>query len=217
MDVRSFMNIEWYDRKPSSGENAILNLFSRLYTLEAEINSSSIQYYLIFLDEADAGFHPKWKSKYIDIVTTIFPFLFEKNSIQFQIIFTTHDPLTLSDILNYNIIYLSEKIDDKSIILSYDNKPEKSFAANISDLISDSFFIDEGLIGTFSKKKIRKTIDWLNEKHNKADAEYFRKLIENIDEPIVQRKLSEMYDEKMHENTQKRIIQEQIKQLQKLL
>lgn len=215
-DVNSLIHPEWYNRNPSSGENAILNLFSRFYSAEIQINTSPIKYYLIFLDEGDAGFHPEWKKKYIEIVTSILPFLFSKKDAKFQIIFTTHDPLTLSDILNYNIVYLSEKVGDNSTILNFDDRPEKSFAANITDLLSDSFFIETGLIGAFSKKKIKEAVDWLNEKNNKVNAEYYQKLIENIDEPIVQRKLGEMYDEKMQTNVQKRIIEEQINQLKKI-
>lgn len=79
-DVKSFIHPEWYNRNPSSGENAILNLFSRLYTINAEINSSQIKYYIIFLDEGDAGFHPAWKKKYIEILTTIYQLAFSAYS-----------------------------------------------------------------------------------------------------------------------------------------
>ena len=217
-DVISFIHLEWYNRNPSSGENAVLNLFSRLSTIKNEIYESSIKYYILFLDEGDAGFHPEWKKKYVEILTEILPYLFEKDGIEFQIIFTTHDPLTLSDVLKYNIVYFNKKVDDNHTILNYDDKnnPSKSFAANISDLISDSFFIDGGLIGDFSKRKIKETIKWLNMPDDKSNAEYYENLVLNIDEHIVKRKLSEMYDEKMNTDLRKKIIEEQIKKLQTL-
>ena len=83
-------------------------------------------------------------------------------------------------------------------------------------MLSDSFFIDEGLIGNFSKKKIEETIKWLNKADYKNDAEYYEQLIRNIDEPIVKIKLSEMYDEKMSKNIEEEIIDEQIRKLEEL-
>jgi len=218
IEVISFINFEWYDRTPSSGENSIFNLFSRLLTIKSEIKNSDRNYYLLLLDEGDSGFHPEWKKKYVEIITKVTPLLFDKEEINFQLIFTTHDPFTLSDILNYNIVYINKKDNSGShkLISEGDiNRPQKSFAANITDLLSDSFFIDDGLIGDFSKRKIKETINWLNNTKQKSDADnYFEKLIKNIDEPIVQRKLGEMYDEKMKTNTLSILIDEQIKKLQ---
>jgi predicted ATP-binding protein involved in virulence len=62
---------------------------------------------LLFIDEGDATFHPEWKIKYVNSILKIFPEICKEKTI--QIIFTTHDPLTLSDILDSNIIYLKNK------------------------------------------------------------------------------------------------------------
>ena len=70
-----------------------------------------------------------------------------------------------------------------------------SFGANITDLLSDSFFIDDGLIGNFAKQKIEECIEWL--KYGGRDEslkEDFSKLIKMIDEPILRNKLAEMFD-----------------------
>jgi len=91
-----------------------------------------------------------------------------------------------------------------------------TFAANITDLLADSFFIDDGLIGDFAKDKIQQTIKWLQNKDIKEQAEFYKKLIKVIDEPIIQRKLAEMYDDKMSENVALSIIERQIKELQVL-
>ncbi|NHQ72501.1 hypothetical protein HAP39_18440 [Elizabethkingia miricola] len=90
-------------------------------------------------------------------------------------------------------------------------KNTNTFAANISDLLSDSFFIGDGLIGEFAKTKINETIEWLNStreeqvkkeksQKNKFDRlaskkGYHKKIIEIIDEPIIKSKLVEMYSE----------------------
>lgn len=164
------------------------------------------------LDEADLGFHPQWKKNFVTILVTFIKDFFTKIGSEVQIVFTTHDPLTLSDLPNYNIVYLDKDINGKSEIIKYDDlkRPKKSFAANITELLADSFFVKEGLIGKFASDKIDETIKWLNSKENKSDAEYHKRLIQNIDEPIIQRKLAEMYSEKMKENLSKELLQQEI-------
>ena len=202
----------------SSGEKSLINLFSNIYAsfsnshlkyIDEKMDPSNqfidysqkIERIILFLDEADLGFHPQWKKKYIKIITDIFPEIFKEiNGFQsLQIIFTTHDSLTLSDIPNGNIIYV-KKDDDYTRVLSEYEKPKKSFGANITDLLADSFFIEDGLIGDFAKEKIENVIRYLNNVEGseigKAEA---RKLIEIIDEPILKYKLKDMFFEKFPE------------------
>lgn len=130
-----------------------------------------------------------------------------------QIIFTTHDPLTLSDIPNNNIVYL-KKENGKTIILNTENKPRKSFGANITDLLADSFFIDNGLMGDFAMAIINDTIDWINDKNRDLiKKEYYKKVIDIIDEPLVKHKLKEMYFEKFPEEFDK---EDQLKKLNEM-
>lgn len=202
----------------SSGEKSLINLFSNIYStfsnthlkyLDEKIDSNNqfinysqeIETIFLFLDEADLGFHPQWKKKYIQIITDFFPQMFKEiNGFKrLQIIFTTHDSLTLSDIPNSNIIYL-KKDGSHTKVLSEDEKPKKSFGANITDLLADSFFIKDGLIGDFAKEKIEEVIKYLNNHEssvmNKITA---RKIIDIIDEPILKYKLKDMFFEKFPE------------------
>jgi hypothetical protein len=57
------------------------------------------------------------------------------------------------------VVYL-KKDADKTKVLS---ETKNSFGANITDLLADSFFIGDGLIGDFAKGKIEETIEWLND------------------------------------------------------
>ena len=76
-------------------------------------------------------------------------------NISFQIFITTHSPIFLSDIPNFNVIYLTESGNGK-------RKNNKTFAANIYELYSDSFFLNNGkngafmpyIIGNFAIKKL---------------------------------------------------------------
>lgn len=224
--LEGFVNYMPFTRRLSSGENALLNLFSRLYDfLNANLKSVKSRepkdHYILLLDEGDLGFHLVWKKKYVKSLLKTLPYFFNEldNKPSLQIIFTTHDPLTLSDLPNSNVIYIERRdYDSKSNILDYNhiNRPSRTFGANISDLIADSFFIEKSLIGDFAFEKIREAVDWLNRKEDKENAEYYKSLIKIIDEPIVQRKLSEMYDEKMESDFQINVVEEQIKKLQEL-
>jgi hypothetical protein len=141
-----------------------------------------------------------------------------------QIIMATHDPLALSDIPNHNVIYIKKDKNLKSKILgnrAEDERPEKSFGANISDLIAHSFFVEGGLVGDFASKKINQTIAWLNLQMGKDynseykiidDPIYHKKVIELIDEPIVRHKLRQMYIEATND---KEAIEKEIERLKR--
>ena len=184
----------------SSGEEMVLNLVSLLYD-NKEIDTNVNLPKILFLDEADLGLHPKWKKMFINTLMKILPKIFI--GMRLQVIFTTHDPLTLSDIPNNNIVYL-KKLNGKTIVLDDESKPKKSFGANITDLLGDSFFIDNGLIGDFAKDKITSVINWLNDDtRNSEEAHYWKQVIQIIDEPLIQYKLKEMYYEKFPEDFDK--------------
>lgn len=217
-----FISYRPFEKRLSSGENALLNLYSRLANF---INHNYInhqlkplkKHFILLLDEGDLGFHPSWKKKYVNLILKTVPYFFEqiKNAPSIEIIFATHDPLTLSDLPNKNVVYIERKdYDSYSNVLHFsnENRPKKTFGANISELLADSFFIDGALIGDFASSIVEDTINWLNgEDDNNSD--YYEKIINMIDEPIVKLKLAEMFDNKMNKNTQINLIDKQIKEL----
>lgn len=193
------------DRELSSGEKLMYEQFSifneqvsRIEKKRDKLNNTDE--YLILLDEADVCFHPLWKKKYINMLLEILPLIFVNKKL--QIIFTTHDPLTLSDIPHQNILFLG-KGENYTKVLT--NK-RKTFGANISNLLADSFFLEDGLVGDFAKKKIEEVIHVLNKmienKNNnqhidisQEEQQRIRKLIRMVDEQIIQSKLIKMYNE----------------------
>lgn len=187
-------------KKLSTGEKALLDLYSSIYDYLKRFGDHQYNENCIFLlDEADLGFHPEWKKKYINALTTTLPILINstKDKIKnIQIIFATHDPLTLSDIPNNNVIYLKKDVTITNV-LSENKKPTKSFGANITDLLADSFFIKDGLIGDFAKEKIEEVIKYLNDNKSLITENVkAKKIIDIIDEPILKYKLEDMYFEK---------------------
>lgn len=225
------------DRVLSSGEKAMINLFATIFhPVSLYINNvkdidnplKNIKNIILLLDEADLGFHPQWKKKYVKILTDFLPIMFAEipGFESVQIIFTTHDPLTLSDIPNSNVVYL-KKEGEKTKVVNQNEKPKKSFGANIHDLLANSFFIGDGLIGDFAKGKIEETIKWINLERHKKDSisqqpykidekEYIKhkKIIELIDEKVVRMKLAEMLDELKPEKAfQKELAEKEIEYL----
>jgi energy-coupling factor transporter ATP-binding protein EcfA2 len=244
------INISLFDFSPnnklSTGEKAILDFYSSVYNYidtSKESDHLNHPYYLLLLDEPDLGFHPLWKKKFINAISKTLPIIFSKiNPVKYdqdtkkyisirgnpiiQIIFSTHDPLTLSDIPNSNIIYL-DKNGGSSLIIGEIDRPTKSFGANITDLLADSFFIDDGLIGEFALEKIETTINWINEQKKRKDKEqikyivdeaeykHHKKIISIIDEHVIRLKLAEMLEElKGEKKLQEELIDEEIKYLQ---
>ncbi len=220
------------DIQLSTGEKTMYEIFSQFNEIAFYISNdiywgfnnknkySTIENYLILLDEADIGFHPTWKKKFVNLLVEIIPLIFTDKNL--QIIFTTHDPLTLSDIPNNNIVFLDKSKDGKTFISSKNDK--STFGANISDLLADSFFIEDGLMGDFAKNKIEEIILWINEnKENKRRNEefycklnFYKKIIEIIDERILKVKLSEMISELEGDNSfQKEILKKEIDLLNK--
>lgn len=201
--IPKYINLEPSFRNLSSGETAMLNLFSRIHEY-FDINVISnvptdkkYANYLLLLDEADLGFHPIWKRHFVKTLIEFLTKLFKKIDSKVQIIFTTHDPLALSDLPSNNIVYMSKLSNDSSSsIISNSNslKPKHSFGANLTDLLADSFFLKDSLMGDFAKDKIQQTIDWLNkEERNIEEKDYHKQLINMVDEPILQTKLESMY------------------------
>ncbi|OBW40663.1 hypothetical protein AB670_02985 [Chryseobacterium sp. MOF25P] len=190
-------------KKLSTGEKALIDLYSSVYDYLKRFGDHQYNENCIFLlDEADLGFHPDWKKKYVNALTTTLPILLNsvKDKIKnIQIIFATHDPLTLSDIPNKNVVYL-KRDGFTTEILSENQKPKKSFGANITDLLADSFFVKDGLIGDFAKDKIEEVIKYLNDNESLiTETAEAKQIIDIIDEPILKYKLEDMYFEKFPE------------------
>ena len=218
-----FITIDPLGRSLSSGEFSILNFFSKLYFFlqNSPFISLSKKNYILLLDEADLGLHPMWKKRFIDIILKSVPYFFEGLTPKpnLQIILTTHDPLTLSDIPKHNVIFLEKAEEGKCRISS---EVQKTFGANITDLLADSFFIKDGLIGDFAKSKINEVITWINENRNKTKIDeeklaYYKKVIELIDERVIKLKLSEMITKLLPDNTfYNKVIDDEIKRLENL-
>ena len=130
---------------------------------------------LVFLDEFELGLHPLWQKKVIDYIVG---FLTQVKNKKFNFVITTHSPFLLSDIPKQNIIFLDTDDEGKCKVVDGLKEKKETFGANIHTLLSDSFFMEDGLMGEFAKSKINEIIDFHKEveKENKKEQSNFTSL-----------------------------------------
>ena len=130
----------------SDGEIVYFNTFSSIF-MEIRKASKDGRDCVLVLDEPDLNLHPEWCRRFIDDCITL---VNNYSAVNIQFIIATHSPYMISDVPKENVFSLEEK--EKMIVIK---RAEKTFAANIIDILSDTFFLDYS-IGEFARKKILK-------------------------------------------------------------
>ena len=146
--------------KLSSGEEAMLNLFSSMYDaieLKPQKISNIKSPSLLVLDEAEIGFHPEWQRNYIKTLLDFVKALSSVSGHDYQIVITSHSPILLSDIpVNCCNFLKKEKVGDYEFKTTNVRKSQpQTFARNVFELYRNSFFLEDGLIGTFAVEKLK--------------------------------------------------------------
>lgn len=191
--INSKMKI--YYSNLSDGLKERFNLFSTIHKCVKQNNTDKYKNIILILDEPDAHMHPEWSRGLFDDILHFLKKIFDK--LNFQIIFTTHSPFMLSDIPKEDVIYLSK---DNNGNLHIKDNDINTFGCNIHMLFKHSFFIDS-TTGEFANKKIKGVVRDLSEKTKEeilsinGRNEEIKYIIDNIGEPVIKRKLEEMYRE----------------------
>jgi hypothetical protein len=197
-----FKNKSYFDQLSSGEKQQIYSIHSIIYHLKnidsVHKSENKLKYNSVFLilDEIELYYHPQAQKKTISRLL----YVLEKSKLSYvknlNIMFLTHSPFILSDIPSEFTL----KLKDGKAFTSL-NK-HKTFAANITDLLTDSFFLENGLMGDFAKEKIEETINWLNSfiSKNKVNPEvsediinHHESIIKIIDEPLLNYKLTKMF------------------------
>jgi predicted ATPase len=188
-----------YNPPISSGQKAKEIINARINDAIQKINEENPnENILILLDEADLKLHLEWQRVFIsDLIIKFLKKDYPNN--KFYVLYATHSPMILSDITNDRVVFLKKK-DDK---YSEDKQDftKSTFGANIYDIYSDSFFVDD-FMGKFAKNKINeviKIIDEYKEKKEKNPDEFMPnekaldnlKIVKNIGEPLLRNKLED--------------------------
>lgn len=130
----------------SSGEVALINIFSSIYKVMKEQTEGNI---LLIIDEIDAYLHPKWQQ---NILTHIVRWINESeefNNKKVQIVLASHSPIILSDIPNDRVIYLRS-------LCRVTKQETLTFGANINQLFYDSFLWKKEVLEVFPNIKFKR-------------------------------------------------------------
>lgn len=180
--------------KLSSGERQFLFLMSSVIYHVMNIKSVptsrvSYRYINVVLDEVELCFHPEYQRTFLYKLLRSIERLHLNTYCGFNIIITTHSPFLLSDIPQSNVLYLEDgHVKNKECM-------QNPFAANVNDILRQSFFLKNGFMGEFAKQKILKAIDDYNKK--KLDADEANELMGLIGEPLLKDRLAEVIKEEM--------------------
>ena len=214
--IPPWIDVEWFEndkslKSLSSGEKSfftfIINLMYQVQNINDKPEYNSIN---LFLDETELGLHPKWQKEYL---LNILKALNEVSTKQVHIFFASHSPFLLSDIPNKKVIFL-DKFDEKKTENIYPtldikdlkngncinvskHKELQTFGANIHTLLSDGFFMSDGLMGEFAKEKINQVYNFIVQKDTnfiktKKEAQ---NIINLIGEPLIKKQLQKLFDE----------------------
>lgn len=154
-DERFFLN------SLSSGEMQMINttssLLYHLRNLDDELkddNKINYKNILVVLEEVELYFHPEYQKKYVKYLRDQIENLNLQNIDNINIVFVTHSPFILTDILQSNSLYL-EKGEPQQC-------EEESFAGNLYDLMHSSFFLKENAMGDFAANYVTKLVERKN-------------------------------------------------------
>ncbi|MGJ0377155.1 AAA family ATPase [Aliarcobacter cryaerophilus] len=215
---RGFFNLQFFVQKKddvlyfndlSDGEQQLLLVFAKIYYLIRTIYKESSKELIFLIDEPDTFLHPDWQRNFVanlyKFITSIDIFKDKK----FHFIVTSHSPFILSDLPKENVIFLEkynenddevkkgiQKIGNCKNVTKETNI--RTFGANIHILLSNGFFMKDGLMGEFAKNKISKILNFLNGKNKFIDfpINQIKPTLELIGEDFLREKLLKMYNEK---------------------
>lgn len=147
---------------------------------------------LVVLDEAELFYHPEYQRTYIKNLIDLILRLKLTRALNIHFLITTHSPFMLSDIPKQNILYIENGV-------SAGDKMISPFCANISDILSQNFFLSEnGFIGEFAKDKVFELSAVLDNYSLKKYREQYNSetislIIQSIGEPLIRNELWRKY------------------------
>lgn len=179
-------------QKLNSAGALVYHLRNLDYRLEQQ-ERLEYDYVMVVFEEVELYFHPDYQRTLIQYLLTQIEQAKLKNIKGIQLIYVTHSPFILTDMLDRNVIYLSK--DGKA-------RPDKrTFAANIYDLLDDHFFLDE-TIGDVALHKLQKLISLYHDQNDEHRGHMFmqlesefRKLKDQIADGYLKEDYSRMYYE----------------------
>ncbi len=197
----------------SDGEKVKLGYFSTLYSiLNGEFKNK--KYVTLLFDEVETYLHPEWSRKFLyELIEELEKYEDKK----FKLIFATHSPFLIADVLAKDCIYLSK--DENGKIQAEIKEDVKTFGANIIDLFKNTMFL-ESTFGKFATEKIKWAVDEISDSKksysqikNNPEIKF---LIDEIGEKLISNKLKSMIESKF-ENKDEEYYRKKIEEYQEKL
>ena len=198
----------------STGEKNILTLISELtYELKRFALQQPIftwqqnKTFLVLVDEIETSMHLDWSRQFINFLVEYLdsqtfnapntPSFFSDGNYNIQLIFSTHSPFMLSDIVNNSTIALKRLSNHTS-----SQEILTTFAQNIQVIMHNSLFIDD-CFGEYAKSKLDFLLKMLSPDIETPDElkQMIIYLIGQVGEPIIKKKLLDMYSKKYFDNS----------------
>ncbi|MDR3679481.1 MAG: AAA family ATPase [Flavipsychrobacter sp.] len=166
----------------SSGEKqqiySINTILYHLYNIQSVMVYKDVYKYNcvnIIFDEVELYFHPEMQRTFVNNLLKRLEQLTSSGATDINninVIFVTHSPFILSDIPKANVLMLDVDKDGRS-------KPERplknTFAANVHELLADSFFLSSS-IGEYAKEQINGIISFYNKVKNAKTTKQLKSL-----------------------------------------
>lgn len=174
-------------------------------------------------EEVELYFHPEYQKSYLNFLLKQIERTYLQRIDNLHVIFVTHSPFILSDVLKENILCLQDGQMDQKV--GFD-----TFGANIHNLLRLPFFLRKGTIGDFAQKTINQIVaalkiyEWYSQNNEvrvlkrneissytseigieskdfdfeafkeKFSAQHIYDLINILDEPLVRHSLMEIWN-----------------------
>ncbi|WP_314292574.1 AAA family ATPase [Leptotrichia massiliensis] len=202
----------------SDGEKIKLQYFSTLHgVLNGEFKNR--KYITLLFDEVETYLHPEWSRRFLyELIEELGRYEDKK----FKLIFATHSPFLIADVLAKDCIYLSK--DEEGKIKAEIKEDVKTFGANIIDLFKNTMFL-ESTFGKFATEKIKGVVDKIEKAEKYSDIKHEvdfiigkigEKLISNKLKSMIESKFENKYEEEKDEEYYRKKIEEYQAKLEKL-
>ena len=191
----------------SDGEKIKLQYFSTLNgLLRGELKNK--EYITLLFDEIEIYLHPEWSRRFLyELIEELGRYEDKK----FKLIFATHSPFLIADVLAKDCIYLSK--DEEGKIKSEIKEDVKTFGANIIDLFKNTMFL-ESTFGKFATEKIKEVVEKIDKAENYPQIKNNPEIdfiINEIGEKLISNKLKSMVESKF-EGTKEEYFEEKIRE-----
>ena len=145
----------------SSGEMSYFTALASVFELLSQNGRKDDErtlpeHFLIFLDEVESSLHPELQRQLIWVYNIFLSRLFPEK--KFHVILASHSPQLLSDLPKGNVVFI-RRVGNQCYIDENSNvSARNTFGANVYDLYRSGFFLENGPVGEFARKKINKVL-----------------------------------------------------------